>query len=193
MPVTLLWVWLEVLVLPVLRRTLPEVGGVQWGRFLRTRGLPRAAREWALGVLAVWLGAVTHAVWDGFTHRYRWPASELYPQAMLTVGPWELPLAMWLQHGSSVVGSLVVLWALARRYPHLPEERGGRWRDFLPVLLPTVVLGVVLLGLRLARAPSQGSLELQLKWAVWHGLDGALAGLTLGCVWARLRDRGRTS
>jgi hypothetical protein len=133
--------------------------------------------------LAVWLGAVTHALWDGFTHRYRWPASELYPNG---------PLAMWLQHGSSVVGSLVVLGALARRYPHLPEAPGGRWRDFLPVLLPAVVLGAVVLGLRLARAPVLGSLEAQLRWTVWHVVDGVLAGLTLGCVLARLRARRRT-
>ncbi|PTL78645.1 DUF4184 family protein [Vitiosangium sp. GDMCC 1.1324] len=181
----LLWVWLEVLVLPVLRRTLPEVGGVQWGRFLRTRGLPVGARAWAQAALAVWLGAATHALWDGFTHRYRWPAKELYPHASLALGPWELPLVTWLQHGSSVVGSLLVLGLLARRYPHLPETPGGSWRGFLPVLLPTVVLGALVLGLRLARAPLHAPLELQLQWTVWHVLDGALVGLTLGCVWAR--------
>ncbi len=131
-------------------------------------------------MLAVWFGAVTHALWNGFTHRYRWPASALYPNASLAVGPWELPFAMWLQ------------WALARRYPRLPEARGGRWRDFLPVLLPSVVLGAVFLGLRLSRAPSPSSLELWLRWTVWHVLDGVLAGLTLGCVLVRLRDRGQS-
>ncbi|OJT23075.1 hypothetical protein BO221_19515 [Archangium sp. Cb G35] len=183
----ILWVWLEVLVLPVLHRTLPSVGGVQWGRFLRTRGLPRGARAWALAILALGLGAATHAIWDSFTHRYRWPSSVLFPGNPLTLGPWELPLATWLQHGSSVVGSLVVLGFLARHYARLPEAPGGRWRDFLLVLLPTAAFGALLLAPRLAHAPPSGPLDLKLKWVLWHVLDGVLAGLTLGCVLARRR------
>jgi NhaP-type Na+/H+ or K+/H+ antiporter len=31
------------------------------------------------------------------------------------------------------------------------------------------------------------------EWFVWHALDGALAGLTLGCVLAWLRARSWTS
>ncbi|HYO56724.1 MAG TPA: hypothetical protein VEU50_28445 [Archangium sp.] len=79
-----------------------------------------------------------------------------------------------------------------RRYPALPQAPAGRWRDFLPVLLPTLALGAMLLGARLVRSPPSGPLDMQLRWFVWHVLDGALAGLTLGCMLARLRARSQT-
>ena len=175
-------VWLEALVLPVLRRTLPEVGGVQWGRFLRTQGLPRSGRTWALAAGAVVLGAATHVLWDGFTHRQMWPAEVLYPHLTLPVGHRALPLARVLQHASSLVGSLVVLGWLVRRYPRLEPHAGGSWRSFLPVLLCSGTGAAVGLALRLAHFERLGALEAQLWWAFWPTATGALVGLTLGCV-----------
>ncbi len=175
-------VWLEVLLLPVLRRTLPEVAGVQWGRFLRTQGLPRSGRTWALAAGAVVLGAATHVLWDGFTHRHMWPAEALYPHVTVPVGQRELPLARVLQHASSLVGSLGVLGWLVRRYPRLPPVAGGSWRGFLPVLLCTGAGAAVGLALRLADFEHLGALEAQLWWTFWPTVTGALVGLTLGCA-----------
>jgi hypothetical protein len=182
-----LWVWLEALVLPVLRRVLPAVGGVQWGRFLLTRGLPATPRGHVLAALAVLLGAATHVLWDGFTHPRSWPSTVLYPHVFVPLGRWNFPLARVLQHASSLVGSLVVLGVLARRYPRLPQAPGGRWHEALPVLLPTLLGALVGLTLRLARFQPQGFLEGQLHWAFWPTVRGALLGLSLGCLLARWR------
>jgi hypothetical protein len=179
-----MFVWLEGLVLPVLRRTLPPVGGVQWARFLRTDGLPRTARPWAYVALCLLLGAATHILWDGFTHRRLWPASVLYPDVLVPVGRRVFPLARVFQHLSSLVGSVVVLAFMARRYPGLPPAPGGSWRAFLPVLVPTLVGAVALLGLRLSRWQNLGSLEGQLWWLFWPTVTGALLGLTVGCLLA---------
>ena len=179
--------WLELLVLPVLRHTLPSVGGVQLTRFVYTAGLPQGLRGWALTMLAVLVGACTHLLWDGFTHVRMWPASELYPGLRVEVGARRLLFASVLQYVSSAVGSLIVLGAMARAYPRLPRVPAGSWSRFLPVLLPTLIGAVWMLGLRLPHHRPLGSLYGQLWHLFWPTVTGALAGLTLACAWLRAR------
>ncbi|MCY1073371.1 DUF4184 family protein [Archangium lansingense] len=180
-------VWLEALILPALRLALPEVAGVQWGRFARTEGLPRTPLAWWATVAALVLGATTHLLWDGFTHHGMWPADVLYPDVRVPVGSRELPLARVLQHTSSLVGSLVVLGYMARRYRYLEPVPGGSWADCLRVLLPMAVGALLGLALRLSRFQDMGALEAQVWWAFWPTVTGALAGLTVGCVLVRWR------
>ncbi|MEU8027079.1 DUF4184 family protein [Streptomyces sp. NPDC049099] len=52
------------------------------------------------------LGALTHVVWDAFTHHERW-GTRLIP-AVGRGGPAGMPLYSWLQYGSSVAGALVI-------------------------------------------------------------------------------------
>jgi hypothetical protein len=108
----------------------------------------------------------------------------------VSVGGRELSLARVLQHGSSLVGSLVVLGYLGWRYPGLAPVRGGTWRAFLPVLGLALAGALAGLGLRLADFRDMGALEAQLWWAFWPTVGGALVGLTLGCglVWWRAAD-----
>lgn len=180
-------VWLEALILPALRGALPEAVGVQWGRFVRTEGLPRTLPAWVATVAALVLGATTHLLWDGFTHAGMWPAEVLYPDVRVPVAGRDLPLARVLQHTSSLVGSLLVLGYMARRYRHLEPVPGGSWAHFLRVLLPTVAGALLGLALRLSRFQDMGALEAQLWWAFWPTVTGALAGLTVGCALVRWR------
>lgn len=184
--------WLEGLVLPVLRRTVPEVGGVEWARFLRTDGLPRTVRAWACAALCILLGAVTHLLWDGFTHWSMWPASVLYPNVRVPMAGRLLPLARVLQHVCSLVGSLVVLGYMVRCYPKLRPAPGGSWRAFLPVCVPMVLGTAVALGLCLLSYRDMGAFEAQLWWLFWPMVAGALVGLTVGCLLARVRGPAST-
>lgn len=74
-------------------------------------------RTGLLTLLALWLGILTHVVWDAFTHAQRWGV-ELLPvlqQEMLQVGAMTLPGYKLLQHGSSLIGlPLLTLYALYR-------------------------------------------------------------------------------
>ena len=180
-------VWLEVLVLPALRAAVPEWAGVQWGRFVRLEKPPRTVLAWGTVAGALLVGAVTHLLWDGFTHRDMWPATVLYPGILVAVGSRDLSLSRVFQHVSSVAGSLVVLGYMARQYRHLEPVPGGSGTALLRVLLPTVAGACVGLAWRLSRPQSMGALEAQIWWAFWPTVTGALVGLTLGCalVWWR--------
>ena len=179
--------WLELLVLPVLRRTLPEVGGVQPARFLQGSGLPRGLRGWAFALLALLVGALTHLLWDGFTHDLQWPARALYKFHLVVVGGRNYTLAHLLQYLTSLLGSLVVLAAMVRAYPRLPPAPGAQWSRFLPVLLATVLGGVWMLGLRLPHVQHLHSYRALVWHLFWPALTGGLVGLTLACAWLRPR------
>lgn len=117
-PATLLvfWMW-RALVRPALVPVLPS-GIAAWltapepGR--RTDLVP-------LAMVAALLGAATHVLWDGFTHRPGWGVA-LVP---VLGEPSPVPGFAWFslaQHASSVVGALVIaLWA-SRILRDIPPE-----------------------------------------------------------------------
>lgn len=179
--------WLEVLILPVLRRTLPSLGGFEPARFLRTEGLPRSVSGWAWAVLALLIGAATHLFLDGLTHVSMWPASMFYPDVYVQLGTRTRLLAYVLQYVLSIVGSLVVLGAMVRAYPRLPPAPAARWKDALPLLLAMLIGGMWMLGLRLQHLPPVRSRYFMLWYLFWPTASGALAGLTLACAWLRAR------
>lgn len=73
-------------------------------------------RVWLYAAAAILAGAVTHLVWDAFTHEDGRGVRML--PFLEDTGPdiagHALPLYLWLQHGSSLLGLLVVLWAAWR-------------------------------------------------------------------------------
>lgn len=101
------------------------------------------------------LGVTSHIVWDAFTHEGRAGVGFL-PVLAEQWGP--LPVYRWLQHGSSILGLVILaVWALVwlRRTPARTSivERTTRpwvrvaWWVSLPVLLIAAwVAGYVLLG-----------------------------------------------
>jgi hypothetical protein len=148
----ILWVWFALVrdavvdATPYLRHRLPA----------RAR-LDR--RAWLFAPLAVAIGAATHVMWDSVTHDYGFAVQRL---DFLGEEYGELPLYRWLQHGSTVVGSLVVavigVRAL-RQHPLAPRDplvgRAGWWWSALGVTAvvaalvlrdPEAVVGVMLVA-----------------------------------------------
>jgi hypothetical protein len=80
---------------------------------------------WPLVVVALMFGAVTHLVWDGFTHENA-RGVRLFPD-LTDYGPemagHSLQLYRWLQYGSSIVGLVIVAGALALWLYHAPAPR----------------------------------------------------------------------
>ncbi|MFF9585076.1 DUF4184 family protein [Streptomyces achromogenes] len=88
---------------------------------LLCRGVPRARVRG--GTVGRWyasavLGALTHVVWDAFTHHDRW-GTRLVP-AIGRDRPAGVPLYTWLQYGSSAAGAVLIVVFVTRALRRLP-------------------------------------------------------------------------
>ncbi len=117
----LAWVIFQALVKPAWGAVLP--GG--WRvRLLAEHPTARLNhwRIWLYAACAILVGALTHLVWDGFTHEDGRGVRML--PFLEDTGPdiagHVLPLYRWLQHSSSVIGLVAVLWA-ARQWTRSAE------------------------------------------------------------------------
>lgn len=136
-------------------RRLPEgwnVAGVAAAREAVGVGERRAYP--VMLAVSLLLGVISHILWDLFTHEGR-VGVELFPALDEMWGP--LPGFKWLQHGSSVIGLLIIgVWALLwirARSPHaivvrrLPGFARVSWWVSLPVVLVAAwVLGLMAWG-----------------------------------------------
>ncbi|MFF1282077.1 DUF4184 family protein [Streptomyces sp. NPDC058299] len=78
-------------------------------------GVSAAGRWYGSAVL----GALTHVVWDAFTHHGRW-GTRLVP-AIGRDRPAGVPLFTWLQYGSSVAGAVAIALFLVRALRRAPD------------------------------------------------------------------------
>lgn len=132
----------RVLIKPAVIEILPDAA---YARLARSPPAPSLARlsTWLLLGAALLFGALTHLIWDGFTHENS-RGVRLFPQ-LLDYGPdmagHQLRLYVWLQYGSSVVGLAVVLAALALWLRHTPVPASPPPRRMQP---PERVVWIVL-------------------------------------------------
>jgi hypothetical protein len=111
---------------------------------------------------SITIGAVTHNVWDSFTHRAgyvvaRWPPLQM---AAFTLGTRTIRVFEVLQHASTAIGFIIVtaayfgwLRATSRDTP-IPTSFGDGWRYCILGLLAAISL---LLSIPVARAVSATS------------------------------------
>lgn len=184
--------WTEALLLPHLAPRLPRFLGVDWARFARAGSMPsRDARAWLLVIVALGIGAMSHVLWDGFTHRRMWPARDLYA-GFFVAEHW--PLTRVFQHASSLAGTAVVALALWRAYPLLPASPSTASRhSYWPTLIATALGVAAGFAGRLVVGWRAGS-AISLLWRFfWPGVAGAIIALTIVCVASRLRAARITS
>ncbi|MFL2001769.1 MULTISPECIES: DUF4184 family protein [unclassified Microbacterium] len=104
-------------------------------------------------VVSLLFGVITHIVWDLFTHEGRWGVA-LFPALADTWGP--MIGYKWLQHGSSVIGLVIIgIWAavwIGRRdasevHRMLPSAVRAVWWLSLPLVLVSAwAVGLVTYG-----------------------------------------------
>lgn len=153
--------------------------------------LPRrirfSRRDWWLAPLAACLGALTHVVWDLFTHPDRWGSHHIPWLASKHAG---LLGTAWLQHVSSILATgvlvAVVVGHLRTRSYDSPREPRR-----LPRGTGAVAGGVVtIVGVTTVIARWGRSLEVVAYNSVINTIDAAVVVLlALAVVW-RLDPRG---
>ena len=174
--------WLE-LCAPLLRPAMPRLLGRPLAELLRTWFFPRSPRQWAQTALALWLGALTHLLWDGFTHRTRWPARVLYPgqTVELPLNWGEIPLANLLQHASTVVGLVLMALWLVRARPAVTAEIADIDRRAQVTLLLATTLGAAF-SVHFDERATANTWEL-----FWACARGALFSVTAWCAFKAMR------
>jgi hypothetical protein len=155
-PVSLLGTWIARRAAPVTAAHLPNLGGFA----LHDYGvLGRVRYRWYVTVSSAFVGALTHVVWDSFTHARPGRLWSLSPLDRVAVGgqPW------WavLQLASTVVGALVAagfFWYIGRRRllvawhgspPPVPVRPGLFWAVVAMVMAAGVAPQPVLAGAHL--------------------------------------------
>jgi hypothetical protein len=113
---------LQRLIKPAVQAILPDRAYVRLRAAHPVRRL-RDLRSWIYAAGAIVLGAITHLIWDAFTHENA-RGVQMFP-VLDKYGP-ELDghpeqYYQWLQYGSSVVGLVLVLIALAIWWHHTPR------------------------------------------------------------------------
>ena len=145
---------------------------------LAVRGLPWAA-------LAVVLGALTHLVWDSFTHAGRWGVE---------VVPWlhtehlGLPGYKWAQFASGLLGlAVLVIWSLRRLAETAPDGDGLRSTSSERRVAWVLVAAGALVGVVSGLLQNGGSVETALYRGATMGGEGLALGAVIACAlwWVR--------
>jgi hypothetical protein len=188
LPTALLaWAAWSAIVRPALAGLLPP-----WMAAPLTSNRPRRfASLLALGCVAALVGAISHVVWDGFTHAGGWAVAYV-PVLREQVPGWPGPLRGYrvLQHASSVLGLAVIAAWLSRWISRLPEVD----RAFAPAqrrrcgraalgLIAISIAGAILNAWRVR----QGSLAAVLSYAA----VGAMVGTAIAVLGYGIVDRAR--
>jgi hypothetical protein len=200
LPVGLLAFWIFQLVLkrPVMA-VLPDAAYSRW-QPLSSPARVSSLKQWLVASLGILVGAVSHLVWDGFTHEGA-RGIRMIPildDPTVDIGSHHLAGARLLQDVSSLFGLLVVLlviaYALRRgRSFNVVPARALTFRERTSWMVGYALAALVLAGffLRL-RHPNAGDGR---AFGVWAGyvaiaaLRGSAAALVLVSVLLQLRLR----
>ena len=94
----------------VLSARLSRFKHVDWHSYFKT--------NWLIVLISIFIGAVSHLFWDSFTHDHGYFVQNIPALTnTLDILGLHLPVLKILQHGSTFVGGLVILFALFRLTP----------------------------------------------------------------------------
>jgi hypothetical protein len=123
------WALFQALIKPALIEVLPD--GI-YGRLFAEHRSARlgSVQAWLSAALAVLFGALTHDVWDAFTHEGARGVRMLpvLGEEVAELGGPAWPWYYWLQHGSTAIGAAAVfmalwLWVAHARGSNPPPKR----------------------------------------------------------------------
>lgn len=122
----------------VLKSRLLRYNEFDWSTYFK--------KQWLVVLLSVLVGSITHLFWDSFSHTHGYFV-QLFPELNNTVPllGQQLPVFKLLQHGSTLVGGIVLLIALVK----LPVETSIKSTLKLTYWVLFVVIVLVLVAFRI--------------------------------------------
>ena len=134
-----------------------ELGGPKYfGNWEQGNGKNWDWKRWGWIALGVLVGAITHQLWDGFTHDWMWPARVLYPDSHVVVWGHSVLVVKLAQHISSVLGALIVVVYVLNYWGRIKRTTALLDKEILPTVdrqrLVRMVLGLLVFPLMSAMA-----------------------------------------
>ena len=163
-------------------------------------GITRSDRSWAprslaLASLAIFIGAITHDVWDAFTHG-RTPIVDRYPvfHSVVYVFGTRFRLFYVLQILSSVGGlAALAWWALKFRRPRAPGAQPDDTHVVSDRARMLALLCMIVMSGVLAIAGFESNPDTYFPRRMFHFLVGAMGGWALAWFAVAIAIRARTS
>ena len=136
--------------------------------------------EWLLVVPAAWVGALTHVLWDGFSHAGGWAVDRLEWLQLEHAG---LPGYKWVQYVSGVLGLAIVCLAAVAYLRALPPIRRPAPRPVWAAgLLPAAAAVGVTTGVVSAILYVPSGIHAMAFHGVVNAILAALVSVTAACV-----------
>jgi hypothetical protein len=121
-------------------------------------------------ILSCMIGIASHILWDGFTHQHgNFVQTITELQQSLFVSGYSIPVYKLLQHISSFVGGLVIIYAIWKMPIHTTGCNGMKWSYWLSVVL----IAVVALTIRVSTSDNI---------ALGNIITSAIAGVLIGLI-----------
>lgn len=147
--------------------------------------------RWIPILISLYVGIFSHILWDSFTHYYDFGAKYLIPilsKELFTISKYTIYPTTFLQHGSSILGTLFIAYVLYKWFMKQKAENKASRKEFA-IFLFTIAFattGAYALPQAFVDYPVQGSLYVKgcqtIRIAVFGGGKTIVLGIVLYAV-----------
>ncbi|MBZ4036656.1 DUF4184 family protein [Flavobacterium sp. 17A] len=72
-------------------------------------------KNWLIVLISLFVGIISHILWDGFTHEHGYFVNQIeFFRNTFTIFGKEIPLWKFLQHGSTIIGAIIIIIAFLK-------------------------------------------------------------------------------
>ncbi|MGV3459545.1 MAG: DUF4184 family protein [Flavobacterium sp.] len=123
----------------VLKSRLVQFTDFHWNVYFR--------QKWLVVIISVLIGAASHIFWDSFTHDHGYFVETIPAlQGSIEILDRQIPILKILQHTSTFLGAIVILFAIAK----LPSDKSIRGTISLKYWVIVLALTVLITAVRLS-------------------------------------------